>query len=135
MNRVRGLPPMRSLSLAGFCALMVCACAREPEVKDLAESGWTLEIGPSTRDAASVDRIPDLAAAGWTITPVSLSEVEQGFDPADKEWLVFKSKLEPGDRVVRLVAPGSHWANSAGWDGYAIVRGDRIVAELAVLLS
>lgn len=126
---------MKSLSLAGVCALVACACTREPEVKDLAESGWTLEIEPSAPAAASLDSILDLVAAGWTITPVSLSEIEHGFDPADREWILFKSKFEPGDRVVRLVAPGSHWANAAGWDGYAIVRGDRVVAELAVVLS
>jgi hypothetical protein len=132
---MKGLQPTRSLSLASVCVLAICACAREPEVKDLAESGWTLEVESPAPTAASLDSIPDLAAAGWTITPTSLAEIEKEFDPADREWILFKSRYESGDRVVRLLAPGSHWANSAGWDGYAIVRGNRVVAELVVLLT
>lgn len=130
-----GLPLARTLWLAGACMLAICACAREPEVNDLAESGRTLEIAPSAPGTASLDSIPDLVAAGWTITPSSLSEIEQTFGSEDQEWIRFKSKFEPGDRVVRLVAPGHQWANSAGWDGYAIVRNDKVIAELVVLLS
>ncbi|MFT3669256.1 MAG: hypothetical protein QM795_11910 [Pseudoxanthomonas sp.] len=132
MHALRRATP---LILAGFFALAICACKREPEVKDLAESGWTLAIEPPPPAAASLDRLPDLAAAGWTITPSSLSEVEQVFGSEDPDWIRFKSNFEPGDRVVRLIAPGRQWANAAGWDGYAIVRGDKVVADLAVLLS
>lgn len=130
-----GLRRTRSLWLVGFCVLAICACAREPEVQDLAESGWTQEIEPPEPAEGSPDSIPDLAAAGWTITPSSLSEVEQVFGSEDPDWIRFKSNFEPGDRVVRLIAPGRQWANAAGWDGYAIVRGDKVVADLAVLLS
>lgn len=131
---MHGPPRATPLILAGLFVL-ICACKREPEVKDIAESGWTLDVETPPPAAASLDRLTDLAAAGWTITPSSLSEAEQVLGPDDQEWIRFKSTFEQGDRVVRLVAPGHQWANSAGWDGYAIVRDDKVIAELVVLLS
>ena len=96
--------------------------------------------------------VKDLAAAGWSISkPLSLSTVERQapeavrdgsprvpqvpFGFANADWVAFKTKLMPGDTIVRMIAPSAFWANSAGWDGYAIVRSGVVVATFTILVS
>ena len=102
---------------------------------DISGSGWTL-AEPSTAATGSQPKtLSELVAAGWTITPTSIPEIERQLDSGDSDWIAFKAEFKPGDKVVRLVSPAAYWANSAGWDGYAIVRANTVVASLAQVLS
>ena len=55
------------------------------------------------------------------------------FGYLNTDWLALKASLKPGDKLIRLV----YSANTANGEGvvrvsYAVVRGDRIVAEMVV---
>jgi len=125
-----------SLSVTALFLIVALAagCKQEPAVVDLADSGWVIAEA-QTASGKEPKTIADLTAAGWTITPASLSDVERIFGNDDSDLAAFKSKFETGDTVVRLVAPSNYWANSAGWDGYAIVRSGTVVATLVHILS
>jgi hypothetical protein len=111
-----------------------------------------LLCGPVIAGDAAPQRIKDLAAAGWSISKaLSIQEVErQGLEEvrsgaprvpqvpfgfANGEWIEFKAKLMPGDVLVRLAAPTANWGNSAGWEGYVIVRSGVVVATFVTVVS
>lgn len=126
---------LSTLLVAAICVAEVSGCKKQPEVTDLAKSGWTFAEEAPTATDGEPQTVSGLVAAGWTVTPTSLLEIEPQYDSSDGNWIAFKSEFKPGDEVVRLVAPTAYWVNSAGWDGFAIVRSDTVVAMLVQTLS
>ena len=108
------LPAYAPFFLATLFASAMVGCKQEPAVVDLADSGWIFADTP-TPTGKEPKTISDLNAAGWVIAPASLSDIERTFGSDSSDLAAFKSKFQAGDTVVRLVAPSSYWASSAGW--------------------
>ena len=123
-----------SVLLATLFTSATVGCKKKSPVVGLDDSGLVLADAPAP-SGKEPKTLSDLTAAGWSITPTSLSDVERVFGSNNSDLATFKGKFRPGDTVVRLVAPSHYWANSGGWDGYAIVRSGTVVATLVHILS
>ena len=59
-------------------------------------------------------------------------------DLLDEQWLVFKDQMQDGDEIWYFRTPQETWTEfvpRCGMEGYALVRGDKIVAEIFTSMS
>ena len=59
-------------------------------------------------------------------------------DLLDEQWLQFEDKMEDGDEVWYFRTPQETWAEffpRCGMEGYALIRGDKVVAEILTSMS
>jgi hypothetical protein len=53
----------------------------------------------------------------------------------NSNWLAFKGKMRPGDKIFDFDSNEESWANLAGRSGYVLVRDGEIVDEFITLLN
>ena len=59
-------------------------------------------------------------------------------DLLDEQWLHFKGKMQDGDELWFFRTPQETWTEffpRCGMEGYALVRGDKVVAEILTSMS
>jgi hypothetical protein len=75
----------------------------------------------------------------WKQKKVTVEEIEAatGFGlTIDREcaaWKKFKTQLHSGDEVWFFRSPGPTWEAKAGWQGYAIIRKEKLVDAYTTL--
>ncbi|MBK8477129.1 MAG: hypothetical protein IPL39_12775 [Opitutaceae bacterium] len=81
----------------------------------------------------------DAVILRWKRKKVTLDEIETAVkvgvavNPGDPNWKRFKAQLLPGDEIWMFRSPGPTWAAKAGWQGYAIVRHEKLVETYTTL--
>ena len=87
---------------------------------------------------------PRLTQKDWmkqTIEESVLASLKRRLSPddlLDEEWLQFKDKMLNGDELWYFRTPQETWTKfvpRCGMEGYALVRGDKIVAEILTSMS
>ena len=48
----------------------------------------------------------------------------------DIEWSSFKSEITPLDEIWEFDSPGEYWESFCGSSGIALVRGQKVIAEI-----
>jgi hypothetical protein len=59
-------------------------------------------------------------------------------DLLDEQWLLFKDQMKTGDELWYFRTPPKTWTEYfplCGMEGYALVRGDKVVAEMLTAIS
>lgn len=59
-------------------------------------------------------------------------------DLLDEQWLQFKDKMKDGDELWYFRTPQETWTEfipRCGMEGYALIRGDKVVAEIFTSMS
>jgi hypothetical protein len=51
------------------------------------------------------------------------------------EWCAFKSKIQPGDRILDFSSSPDSWKHLAGRAGYVLVRNGKTVAEFVTIMN
>jgi hypothetical protein len=105
-----------------------------------------------------IESLADVRAMGWHISePLSVQSIENDamderrsyaqkpnsrkdvpmvpFGFANDRWVDFKAQIVDGDEIRRITTPSACWGQLAGWDGFVIVRHDRIVDFFMTLIS
>jgi hypothetical protein len=57
------------------------------------------------------------------------------FGYSHKEWLEFKQKYQQEDCLVYFITPEKAWKRLAGLEGYAIIRGNKVIAVFILKVS
>lgn len=52
-----------------------------------------------------------------------------------EKWLAFKKKFQDGDCLVYFTTPEKAWKRLAGLEGYAIMRGNEVIAVFVLKVS
>ncbi len=87
---------------------------------------------------------PRLSQSGWmkqTIEESIITSLQKRISQEnllDEQWLQFKDKMQDGDELWYFRTPQKTWTEffpRCGMEGYALVRGDRIVAEIFTSMS
>jgi hypothetical protein len=69
---------------------------------------------------------------------VSLQTRAKPDDLLDEQWLYFKNKMKDGDEIWYFRTPEETWTEffpRCGLEGYALVRGERLVAQILTSMS
>jgi hypothetical protein len=57
------------------------------------------------------------------------------FGYSNEEWLAFKQKYQQQDCLVYFITPEETWKRLAGLEGYAIIRGNEVIAVFVLKVS
>jgi hypothetical protein len=57
------------------------------------------------------------------------------FGFGNAEWLSFKSKIRPGDKILDFSSSAHSWQNLAGRAGYILVRGGKVIDTLVTIMN
>jgi hypothetical protein len=105
----------------------------------------------ATQERDSPFPLADLIERGFEISsPLSVEEIERAslaefaglarvpqvpFGFKNAEWETFKSRMEPGDVIVRARSSAASWAGLAGWRGLLLVRAGLVVEAISEAVS
>lgn len=60
---------------------------------------------------------------------------QKPFGYRQEKWLTFKNKFQHGDCLIHFTTPDEAWKRLAGLEGYAIIRGNEVIAVFVLKVS
>lgn len=57
------------------------------------------------------------------------------FGYINDDWETLKSNYQEGDQIFKFSTSAESWDNLAGREGYVLIRGDQIIAEIITLMN
>ncbi len=51
------------------------------------------------------------------------------------DWEVLKAQYQDGDQIYKFSTSAESWEKMAGREGYVLIRGDQIIAEIITLMN
>jgi hypothetical protein len=107
---------------------------------------WFRDRGPAP---SPLLREPYVMPSSWMLVRVSVQEAEEAescypddpwidglpFGFCNRHWCRVKEILRDDDQLWKFCSPADTWENFQGRAGYAVVRGEMVVAQVVTMLN
>jgi hypothetical protein len=112
--------------------LLICSSTCEPSSCNVEKLKKTLEreiIVSKTQEFSDIEK--------KSLKKISLNPdvPQKPFGYRHEKWLAFKNKFQHGDCLIHFITPEEAWKRLAGLEGYAIIRGNEVVAVFILKVS
>lgn len=57
------------------------------------------------------------------------------FGYTNDKWEALKAQYQNGDQIYKFSTSPESWKNHAGREGYSLIRGDQVIAEIITLMN
>jgi hypothetical protein len=120
--------------LTFFCLAVACSAGyAKPQNKScatLASSGFVFS---RPMKISEIERIQMEGMSKMAQIRPDLPKVPFAFGNA--EWVAFKSRIRPGDKIVAYSTDSRSWKHLAGESGYALIRRGCFVEKFVTLMN
>lgn len=112
--------------------VLLCSSGCELSTCNLSQLGKTLDRGVIISHTKGFSDLEEESLKEISKHP-HVPQVPFGY--SNKEWLAFKHKYQQDDCLVYFKTPEESWKRLAGLEGYAIIRGEEIIAVFILKIS
>ncbi|MES9861542.1 MAG: hypothetical protein ABW157_21265 [Candidatus Thiodiazotropha sp. LLP2] len=126
------MPIQRLVFLLIASWFLICSSACESSSCNVEQLKKTLEREIIVNKAQEFSDIEENSMKRISLNP---DVPQKPFGFRHEKWLAFKKKLQHGDCLIHFTTPEEAWKRLAGLEGYAIIRGNEVIAFFVLKVS